>query len=523
MCIIHMVATDMEAHRETDVLVCGSGAAGLTLAIDLARRGVRFRLIDKLAAPFAGSRGKGVQPRSQEVFEDLGLIDRLAAAGGLYPPVRRYGSDGRTEDAQAVSVAAPTPAEPYRSTLMVSQHRTEAIMRERLAEFGAAPEYGRALLSFEQDASGVTAHVARTGPGDPEIVRCRFLVGGDGGRSTVRRALGIGFPGEDLGVRAIVADLELGGLSRDAWHRFNADDPARQVLLCPLPRSTLFQLQAAIPAEGEPDLSPGGVQGFLDRQVPSRGLRVRGVAWASAYSMGARLADSFRVGRAFLMGDAAHTHPPTGGQGLNTGVQDAYNLGWKLGAVLSGAPGTLLDSYEAERRPIAASVLGLSAALLDQMKRGALQRGRDVHQLDLGYVGSPLSLPASATARRGPQPGDRAPDAPLRGAGGQPRRVFDLLQGPHWTLLSQGDAASLPASNPALHVHRIGPDGEFTDPEGHFAAAYATADGDVLLIRPDGYLGARLAVADAARLTDYLATWRPCPAATGDAIAGRRP
>ncbi|UPG74516.1 FAD-dependent oxidoreductase (plasmid) [Roseomonas gilardii subsp. gilardii] len=496
----------MEDQFPIDVLICGAGAAGLTLAIDLARRGVRFRLIDKLGAPFAGSRGKGIQPRTQEVFEDLGLIDRLAAAGGSYPPTRRYRADGSAEEVQEIPVTASTAAEPYRSTLMVPQFRTEAILRERLAEFGIAPEYGCELLGFEQSADRVSVRIA--GPNGPETTCCRYLVGGDGGRSTVRRLLGIGFPGETLGVRAVVADLVLGGLSRDAWHRFNADDRGSQVLLCPLPGTDLFQLQAPIAQEGDPDLSTAGVQAFLDARVPDRGLRVHGVAWASAYSMSSRLAHSYRRGRVLLMGDAAHVHPPTGGQGLNTSVQDAYNLGWKLGAVLEGAPDTLLDSYEAERRPIAASVLGLSTSLLQAAKQGSMHRGREVHQLDLGYTGSPLSLPDFSGGKAGPQAGDRAPDAPLRGAGGQPRRLFDLFRGPHWTLLVHSDTAPLPPASPRMRIHRVGPGGEFHDPDGHLASAYALAEGDMLLVRPDGYVGARVSAADAARLTDYLAALR---------------
>ena len=204
----------MEEHCATNVLICGAGAAGLTLAIELARRGVPFRLIDKLAAPFGGSRGKGIQPRTLEVFEDLGFIDRLAAAGGTYPPKREYRADGSYADTHDIAVEIPTPAEPYRTPLLVPQFRTEAVMRDRLAELGHAPEYGCELMAFRQDADGVTATVA--GPDGREAVRCRYLVGGDGGRSFVRRALQLGFPGKTLGVRAIVADIVLDGLSRDA-------------------------------------------------------------------------------------------------------------------------------------------------------------------------------------------------------------------------------------------------------------------------------------------------------------------
>ena len=493
----------MEAQNPIEVLICGAGAAGLTLAIDLARRGVSFRLIDKLAAPFAGSRGKGVQPRTQEVFEDLGIVDRLAAVGGYYPPQRKYGADGSRDESQSFVFEPPSAAEPYRTPLLVPQFRTEAVMRERLAELGHAPEYGCELQAFEQDAEAVTARIA--GPNGAETIRCRYLVGGDGGRSFIRQALEIGFPGQTLGVRAIVADIGLDGLNRDAWHRFNEGNMGRQFSFCPLPHTDLFQLQAPIPLEGEVDLSVSGLQAFIDARMPGSGLVVRDVAWASAYSMNARLADRYRVGRVLLIGDAAHIHPPTGGQGLNTSVQDAYNLGWKLGAVLAGAPEALLDTYEEERRPIAAGMLGLATALLAKAKQGDMRRGREVHQLDLGYAGSSLSL-ASPERPGGVQAGDRAPDLPLLGAGGQPRRLFDLFRGPHWTLISRGaGAAVLPAACWGLHIHRIGVEGEFRDPGDHLGKTYGMADGDLLLVRPDGYVGALVTAAESERIAAYLA------------------
>ncbi len=491
----------MTNESSIDVLISGAGAAGLALAIDLARRGVSFRLIDALPAPFTGSRGKGIQPRTQEVFEDLGLIDRLAAMGGLYPNQREHRADGSCDESQSFTVEASTVAEPYRMPLLVPQFRTEAVLRERLAELGGAVDHGCELQGFEQDDDGVVAQVV--GPNGVETVRCAWLVGADGGRSFVRHALEIDFPGKTLGVRAIVADIELDGLSRDAWHRFGEGDMARQIGFCPLPHTDLFQLQAPIPLEGEVDLSIAGLQAFIDDRVSGGSLTVRGVSWASAYTMNARLADRYRVGRIFLIGDAAHIHPPTGGQGLNTSVQDAYNLGWKLAAVIQGAPAALLDTYEEERRPIAADMLGLTSDLLDKARQGDMRRGREVHQLDLGYPWS--SLAAGPERDAGVQPGNRAPDARLMGAGGQPARLFDLMRGPHWTLIACGAASGLPASSDRLHIHAVGEDQVFRDPDGAFARAYGLEKGDLLLIRPDGYVGALVGRNDRAELDDYLA------------------
>ena len=170
--------------------------------------------------------------------------------------------------------------------------------------------------------------------------------------------------------------------------------------------------------------------------------------------MNARLADRYRVGRVFLVGDAAHIHPPSGGQGLNTSVQDAYNLGWKLAAVAAGAPEALLDSYEEERRPIAASMLGLSTKLLDALKRGEMRRGREVHQLDVGYPESLLALEKPERVG-GLLAGDRAPDAPIRGSAGQPTRLFELFKGAHWTLLGYEVERDAMSPRRGLHIHKI--------------------------------------------------------------------
>jgi 2-polyprenyl-6-methoxyphenol hydroxylase-like FAD-dependent oxidoreductase len=497
----------------TQVLIVGAGAAGLMLAIDLARRGVDFQLIEQAAQPFHGSRGKGIQPRTQEVLEDLGLLDRLMATGGPYPPQRHHAADGSFTET-GFETSPPTPAEPHQGPLMVPQFLTEAVMRERLAELGHVPRYGCALVDFEQDEGGVTARVA-VGEGLPQQrIRARYLVGADGGRSDVRKQLGIDFPGKTLGVRAVVADVTLTGLPRDAWHQFNDGSMERQLALCPLAGTALFQLQAPVPLEGEVDLGVDGLNAMVKDRAGRDDIRIEAVSWASAYNMNARLADRYRVGRVFLVGDAAHIHPPTGGQGLNTSVQDAYNLGWKLGAVLRGAPEALLDTYEEERRPVAEGMLKLSTRLLDAAKRGDNRRGREVHQLDIGYPESSLALEAPAR-ERGPLAGDRAPDARLRGAAGQGTRLFELFKGPQWTLLayrtsraSLNSLGAMPA-RAGLRLHTIGDAGDgsdYVDEHGDFRDAYAPQSGDWILVRPDGYIGAMVGAGPLDELERFLGT-----------------
>ncbi len=498
----------MPSTVDIDVLVCGAGAAGLTLAIDLARRHVGVLLIDKAAHPFVGSRGKGIQPRSQEVFEDLGVLDRIAAAGGEYPVRRRHTADGSV-DAPMMDTTDPTPDEPYHRPLLVAQFNTERRLRERLAELGCAPRYDHRLVGFAPDADGVTARIA-TPDGEREV-RARYLVGADGGSSFVRRSLGIPFAGTTLGVRALVADVSVAGVSTDAWHWWGQGTP-HQFGLCPLPGTDLFQCQGGVEFGVDLDLSAEGLTALTRERTGRADLTVTSVSWASVFEMNARLADTYQVGRVLLAGDAAHCHPPTGGQGLNTSVQDAYNLGWKLAAVLSGAPDSLLASYERERRPIAESVLGLSERLLESTRRGSLRRGREVHQLDLGYPDSPLNLPPSGDAN-GPRPGDRAPDAPVVGAGGQPTRLFTLFRGPHWTLLGHDvPADAAPQPRPDLHIHTTGERGDLHDTDGHLAKAYGLDAGQWVLVRPDGYLAAVVRTADLATIDTYL-----------DTILGTRP
>ena len=487
--------------EDLDVIICGAGAAGLTLAIDLARRGVGFQLIEKMPEPFAGSRGKGIQPRTQEVFEDLGILDQVAAAGGPYPAVRRYRADGGYADTEVMEGTMRTPAEPYAASLMVPQFATEAAMRRRLLELGHRPEFGWELVGIEQDQDGVTARVV--GKAGQETLRVRWLIGADGGRSFVRHALDIGFPGKTLGVRAVVADVMLTGLSRDVWHQFGDGDMARQIFLCPLAGTKLFQLQGPVALDGDADLSPEGLAAMVALRTGRRDIHIHWVSWASAYSMSARLADRYRMDRIFLVGDACHIHPPTGGQGLNTSVQDAYNLGWKLAAVTRGAPDSLLDSYEEERRPVAAAVLGLATSLLHSQKDGQMRRGRQVHQLDIAYPTSSLAMGRSRSAG-GLSSGDRAPDATLLDAAGRSIRLFDKFKGGHWTLLGYHAYGGAVRPRPGLHIHVIAPHGDLLDDQQHVEEAYAPSIGEWVLVRPDGYIGAIVQGSELADLEVYL-------------------
>ena len=326
---------------ENKILIVGAGPTGLTLALDLARRRISFRLIESATRSFEGSRGKGIQPRTLEIFEDLGAIDAILAAGAPYPKLRIHLGPFSLRTASLGSSKRPTESVPYPNLWMVPQARTELILRERLRALGGEVEFGKALATFAQDEHGVDATLS-TG----EMVRADFLVGSDGGHSTVRKVLGLQLQGEAVDEKPmVVADVEIEGLDRRDWHIWPFAKGG-MIGLCPLPNTSLFQFTS------EAKTVATGIEGVVHKLT---GHRVERVAWSSIYQPAVRMVHCYRVGRVFLAGDAAHVHPPAGGQGLNTGVQDAYNLGWKLAHVARGGPNSLLDTYEAERLPIAAT------------------------------------------------------------------------------------------------------------------------------------------------------------------------
>ncbi|WP_326738259.1 FAD-dependent monooxygenase [Streptomyces sp. NBC_01022] len=461
-----------ETVTETSVLIVGAGPCGLALACDLARRGVPALLVEQAPALFPGSRGKGIQPRTREVLDDLGVGDAVREHGGPAPVGMAWQNGERMGEHHMFRVAAPTDAEPYGEPWMMPQWRTQEILLARLRELGGDVVFSTALTGLAQDADGVTAQLS-TGP-----VRASYLVAADGGRSTVRRALGIAMTGETVDpAPMLVADVRVASdaLDRLNWHMMSTD--AGFIALCPLPGTADFQLVAQL-REGEPDISLEGVRAVVAERTHLAAQDVTEVLWSSDFRPRAALADRFRDGRVFLTGDAAHVHSPAGGQGLNTSVQDAYNLGWKLGQVLGhGAPASLLDSYEQERRPIAAEMLGLST----RIHRGEQERGAAAQQLGLGYREGPLS-----TGRAGVlEAGDRAPDGPT----GE-RRLFDVFRGPHFTLLAVGTDAELPEfTGSQVEVHRMD--------------AYEAYGKGLFLVRPDGYVG--WAGEDTTGLAEYLA------------------
>lgn len=455
------------------VLVAGAGPTGLTLAIDLARRGIAVRLIDKATQYFEGSRGDGLQPRTLEVFDDLGVVDEVLRQGRSLPLMRIY-LDGKVADERRMApILEPTPDVPYPNAWMLGQSRTEQILRDKLAEYGVRVELDTAIVGFTQNADAVTAELS-TG----ETVEAQYLVGADGGRSFVRKHLGIAFEGTtDESIRMLLGDVAADGLDHEYGYWFaQAANPMAGIALTPLSGGDQFQFGAPLD-DVDVDPSAETLQELVDRYAGPGVAKLRDLTWSTVWRPNVRLAAQFRVGRVFIAGDAAHVHPPTGGQGLNTGVQDAYNLGWKL----ADGREEVLATYETERRTNAMRVLGISEELMQKHVDGdesAMERGENTRQLDVSY--RDLSDSSAMTS------GDRAPDAPLVDAAGNNLRLFDLLRGPQFTLLRFTPTTPSTGEHTVDVVRRDAADGTYASPEAF--DHYHAEDGDEILIRPDGYL-----------------------------------
>ncbi|CAM5392407.1 FAD-dependent monooxygenase [Streptomyces abikoensis] len=495
-----MTTTPLPVTSATDVLIVGAGPTGLVLACTLARAGASVRIIDKCPAPHRASRGKGLNQRSRELFDDLGVGAEAAARGTEHITLRKYRDGVAVADTVTFADRTPTSAMPYASGLLIPQWRTEEILRRRLAEHGVEPEQGCELAGFAQGPDGVVATLA-----DGRRIEAAYLVGCDGGRSTVRKALGVAFEGRtDAEECMVIGDVRADGLDPAYWHQWFDEDAA--VMLCPFRGSAHWQLQ------GTPERDAGGrplapslesFQRLVDRCSRQAGIRLSDPTWFSTYRINVRMADRFRTGRVLLAGDAAHVHSIAGGLGMNTGIQDAFNLGWKLAYVVRGlaSPG-LLDTYEEERLPVAAWTLGLTEERLRAVTEGVKRAGvgteavitDDVTTLGVGYGWSSL-------AWGGAKAGERAPDGPC-GTG----RLFDVFAGPHFTLLGfgRGSARALAEAGEKcadrLRTRLV------DDATGGTRRAYGIGEGEeaLVLVRPDNHIALSTGADRGAEIADRL-------------------
>ncbi|WP_444960414.1 rifampin monooxygenase [Nocardiopsis sp. M1B1] len=337
-----------------DVTVVGGGPTGLMLAGELRLHGVRVVVLERLTEPTRQTRALGLHTRSVEVMDQRGLLERFLAVGekfrigGIFGGITKPWPDG-LDTAHEYGLAVEQPV-------------TERLLNERALELGADVRRGVELVGLSQDGDGVSAELA-----DGTRLRSRYLVGCDGARSAVRGLLGVGFPGDPARVETLLGEMEV------------TEDPEEVAAVVARVRGTQLRFGAGpladgsgayrvvVPADGvaEDRTSAPTLEEFRRqlRAYAGTDFGVHSPRWLSRFGDATRLAESYRVGRVLLAGDAAHVHPPTGGQGLNLGVQDAFNLGWKLAAEVAGwAPEGLLDSYHAERHPVAAAVLDSTRA-----------------------------------------------------------------------------------------------------------------------------------------------------------------
>ncbi len=547
------------------VLIVGAGPIGLTTALELRRRGVACRVVDKLTEAPQYAKAVGVQPRTLELWEAAGVLPAVLDAA---LPMRGQYVYRNGDRVAAMDIVLP-PDMSY-GFAALPQYETERLLREALARHGVVAERGVELVSFTQDHDGVAAELV--GPGGAETVRARYLVGADGAHSTVRKALGLSFEGGAFAEEYMLGDVEVDwSLPPGYGVRATREEDGKIVdlLVCiPLPgrgryRMSMLvppELSSAAPAAGEiahgfesgraPQLHH--IQAVLDRLSPEHTV-ARNLRWSSVFRISHRIAGAYSSGRVFIAGDAAHIHPPTGAQGMNTGIQDAVNLAWKLAAAVGGtaAPG-LLDSYDAERRPIGEEVVGRTVQAAATGVRfdtaDPFLAVRREAQLLVGYRGSPIVGPVDEVLPAGaPQAGDRAPDARglVRDIARFPVRLFELFRTPGHALLIYADSATTAARidgvaenarsalGDDLVVHAILADGveapalqapALRDVAGEFRAAYAAADGTLLVVRPDGYLGHRGDAADVAGVAGYAAmvVGSGVPAVRAGAPAARR-
>ncbi len=538
----------MSATRDCEVLVVGAGPTGLTLAASLRAYGIEVRIVDQCPDRVHESRALGVQPRSLEVLRGLGVADELVRRGNSAARLQAHAGT-RVTSVPMFDLGLDDTA--YSFLLFLSQAEIESVLGEHLAAQDVRVERGVRLVSHASDGS--TCTLARP-DGSPEVVRARYVAGCDGVHSTVREQAGIRFTGARYPQTFLLADLEVDGLDPGSVHTFVTD--RGPLLFFPLRHPASWRLIGMRPAHptattestGSGQVTLAELQSLTDEAAGPR-LRLHDPVWMTAFHLAHRQAETYRSGRAFLAGDAAHVHSPVGAQGMNTGIQDAWNLAWKLALVCRGvAPESLLASYDEERRPVGQFVVRftdraftvvasthpalrlLRAHVVPRVMPAAVRLRparaaafRTVSQLDVRYRQS-SALPARRRGRR-PGTGDRLPDVPVVRDG---ERVWlhEALSALGFHLLLVG---AVPDPPRRFLQHRYGDlltvtrldrrpaAGTLVDPGGVAAARLRVRRGAVLLIRPDGHIATRSDRGDHAAAQRYLAGWLTgAPRATAD-------
>jgi 2-polyprenyl-6-methoxyphenol hydroxylase-like FAD-dependent oxidoreductase len=529
------------------VLVVGAGPTGLAIAAQLDALGATVRVVDRQLDRVHESRALVMLPRTLEVLRGLGVSEKLVARGNDAVHLQMH-IGKKLVRTRLFDVGLADTAYPF--LLFISQAETEAVLNEHLAAHGVHVERGVELVAL----AGEEGHVActlRHKDGTTERLRIGYLVGCDGAHSSVRRLAGIPFEGGSYPQTFTLADLEVDGdLERGAAHSFIA--APGMLFFFPLGRPASWRMggmRPSLPGASEPkepaEPSLAELQAIADAFTGGT-LRLREPVWRTYFRLHHRQAVRYRAGRVFLAGDAAHVHSPAGAQGMNTGIQDAWNLGWKLALVDRGAANeALLDSYQAERWPIGRLVLrftdratGIATAdtpvvrlirteiaprFLGIVLRVSRLRAfgfRTLSQLRINYRGSPAVEEGPPPLRHGPRAGDRLPDAHILERG---RELWlqEVLAPSSYHLLLCGPAESWNIDQLAhlgeryvglVAVHRLAREasaGVLHDVRGEAFARLGVEQAAHFLVRPDGHIGYRSGATDLGGLERHLARWLP--------------
>ncbi|WP_435819201.1 FAD-dependent monooxygenase [Micromonospora ureilytica] len=458
------------------------------LAAELRLHDVRVLVVEKQTEPASAVRIVGLHIRSLELMAMRGLLERILP-------------HGRKRPAGAYFAAIAKPAPPgldsrYAYLLGIPQPVIERLLEEHAIEQGTQVRRGCAVTGFEQDDEGVTVELA-----DGERLRSRYLVGCDGARSTVRKLLGVGFPGEPARTESLMGEMEVGVPPEEVAVTVAAIRETHQRFW--LRPAGVGVYSVLVPAAGVSDRAePPTLEDFKQQlhAVAGTDFGVHSPRWLSRFGDATRLADSYRVGRVLLAGDAAHIHPPIGGQGLNLGVQDAFNLGWKLAAQIHGwAPETLLDTYQTERRPVAEAVLDNTRAQTEllstepgaQAVRRLLTELMDFDEVNLHLLEKITAIGIRYDFGAGPD------------LLGRRLRDIDVKQGHLYDLLHRGRGLLLD------RTERLTVDG-WSDRVDHLADSTAALDAPSVLLRPDGHVA--WIGDDQQGLDDHLSRWFGKPA-----------
>jgi 2-polyprenyl-6-methoxyphenol hydroxylase-like FAD-dependent oxidoreductase len=517
----------MSAPQNPEVVVVGAGPVGLVAACELARRGIRVRVIDKLAGPTTESRAIAIHSRSLDMFDRMDIVDDLVATGAKSTGMKMYSNGTELFHVEFDGVDSAFPW-----SLLTPQTETERVLFERLTALGVDVERGTELADLTQDDGGVRLTVRRS-DGTTETITTPWVIGADGSHSTVRHLVGARLTGSFKGERFILGDCDADSdLDPASMHTIFA--PEGPVLFMPM-RDGRARIMAEIrDAPGTPlNLQPSqdDLQRILDHRVG--GITITKSHWLTCFEVHHGQVPAYRYGRVFLVGDAAHIHSPAGGQGMNTGMQDAFNLVWKLAATIRGDGGqALLDSYHVERYPVAERVISFSSTLTTaatlrggpRVVRNAIMKvlgsipavgdklAALVEEIGIGYQGSPAVLdrrPRHADVVAGqhlPHPAD--PE--LRK---QLSRVCSAENAGHTVLTVAAAGGPAPAAGPAGQVQVLiasddtpvgGYDEVIVDPDGVVAKRYGLRSGGRIVVRPDGYIGAVTELDDLAGVADYF-------------------